>query len=76
MNVSLPDALKAFVDEQVATRAFGTISEYIRELIRDDRDRQHLRSLLVQGASSAPTEPVDDNYFESLRQRVRSVQAR
>jgi len=30
MNISLPDALKAFVDQQVQSRGFGTGSEYVR----------------------------------------------
>jgi antitoxin ParD1/3/4 len=37
MNISLPQALKSFVDEQVASRGFGTSSEYVRELIRKDQ---------------------------------------
>lgn len=67
----LPDHLKSFVDEQVAGRGYGTSSEYIRELIRRDQDRLALRRLLLDGASSAPTEPVDADYFTSLRDRVR-----
>jgi hypothetical protein len=38
MNVSLPDDLKSFVDEQVAGR-YSTSSEYVRELIRREQDR-------------------------------------
>jgi antitoxin ParD1/3/4 len=72
MNISLPDTLKSFVDEQVAGRGYGTSSEYVRELIRNDRDRQRLRGLLLDGASSAPTGPVDGTYFDALRERVRS----
>lgn len=30
MNSSLPEALKAFVDEQVSQRGYGTSSEYVR----------------------------------------------
>lgn len=71
MNISLPDALKAFVDEQVAERGYGTSSEYVRELIRRDRDRQHLRGLLLEGTSSAPGPKADKAYFDSLRRRVR-----
>ena len=70
MNISLPDSLKAFVDEQVASRGFGTSSEYVRELIRKDQDRLHLRGLLRQGARSAPSQPADAAYFASLRKRV------
>lgn len=71
MNVSLPDALKAFVDEQVATGGYSTSSEYVRELIRKDQDRQRLRAMLLAGAASPPGNPADDDYFDSLRARVR-----
>jgi antitoxin ParD1/3/4 len=40
LNISLPDALKDFVDEQVATRGYGTSSEYVRELITHPRLRR------------------------------------
>lgn len=70
MNISLPDTLKSFVDEQVAVRGYSTSSEYVRELIRKDQDRQHLRGLLLEGASSSPTAPVDSAYFDSLRSRI------
>ena len=71
MNISLPDSMRSFVDKQVSTRGYGTSSEYVRELIRRDQDRQHLRELLLEGAASAPTAPVDASYFEGLRERVR-----
>lgn len=71
MNISLPEPLKSFVDEQVASRGYGTSSEYVRELIRKDQDRQRLRALLLAGVSSPEREPADDAYFEALRGRVR-----
>ena len=71
MNISLPDALKSFVDEQVSQRGYGTSSEYVRELIRRDQDRQQLRNLLLAGAASAPAAHADTSYFEGLRDRVR-----
>jgi antitoxin ParD1/3/4 len=73
MNISLPDSLKAFVDEQVSQRGYGTSSEYVRELIRREQERQKLRGLLLAGASSAPTAPVDEAYFDGLREKVRSA---
>lgn len=73
MDNSLPDALKSFVDDQASQRGYSTSSEYVRELIRKNQDRQHLRSLLLAGAESAPTAPVDGSYFESLRARARKA---
>lgn len=67
MNISLPDALKAFVEDQVAARGYSTSSEYVRELIRREQDRAALRSLLLEGAASSPATTVDGEYFRSLR---------
>ncbi|WP_454454874.1 type II toxin-antitoxin system ParD family antitoxin [Thauera phenylacetica] len=71
MNISLPDSLKSFVDQQVSERGYGTSSEYVRELIRKDQDRQRLRGVLLAGAATAPASPADAAYFEGLRDRVR-----
>ena len=70
MNISLPETLKSFVDDQVSTRGYGTSSEYVRDLIRKDQDKLQLRGLLLAGASSAPTAPADAAYFQGLRDRV------
>ena len=70
MNISLPETLKSFVDEQVSGRGYGTHSEYVRELIRKDQDRQRLRRLLLDGAESPPGPPADAGYFKTLRSRI------
>ena len=73
MNISLPETLKSFVDEQVSQRGYGTSSEYVRELIRKDQDRMQLHGLLLAGAASAPAAPADASYFEGLRDRVQKA---
>ena len=73
MNISLPETLKSFVDEQVNLGSYGTSSEYVRELIRKDQDRLQLRGLLLAGAASAPSTPADPAYFDALRDRVRKA---
>jgi antitoxin ParD1/3/4 len=40
LNISLPENLKAYVEGQVASGDWGTPSEYIRELIRQDKERR------------------------------------
>jgi len=76
MNISLPETLKSFVDDQVSARGYSTSSEYVRELIRKDRDRQHLRGLLLEGASTPPAITADAACFNRLRSRVRKTPAR
>ena len=73
MNISLPDALRSFVNDQVSTRGYSTSSEYVRDLIRNDRDRQRLRGLLLEGAASPQTAKADADYFNALRGRVHNA---
>lgn len=49
MNISLPESLKTFVDEQL--EGYGSASEYVRELIRADQkrlERDKLEKLLLE----------------------------
>ncbi len=51
MNISLPDTLKNFVEERLQGDGYGTISEYVRELIRADqkrREEEKLEAVLLQ----------------------------
>lgn len=73
MNISLPQTLKSFVDQQVTSRGYSSSSEYVRELIRKDQDRQRLRGLLLEGAASPQSVVADANYFGQLRDRVREA---
>mgnify|MGYP003465701787 CR=1 FL=1 len=71
INISLSGEIRSFLEEQVAARGFGTSSEYVRELIRKDRERQHMRGLLLEGAASAAAAAADGRFFKELRARVR-----
>ena len=74
MNISLPDAMKAFVDAQIKERGYGTSSEYIRDLIRGDQIRQaeqRLASLMLEGLESGPAIPVDEAYWDGKREALK-----
>lgn len=73
MNIFLPESLKTFVDQQVRSRGYSSSSEYVRELIRKDQDRQRLRWLLLEGAASPLSVTSDTDYFGQLRGRVREA---
>ena len=71
LNISLPEALKEFVHERVAEKAYSNPSDYIRTLIREDQKRraeEKLEDLLLEGLASGEPRPYD---FEGIRREVR-----
>lgn len=43
LNISLPDPLKAYIEERVASGDYGTPSEFVRNLIRQDKEQRRSR---------------------------------
>lgn len=72
MNVSLPEEMKRWVEEQGKTGRFGNSSDYVRELIRRDQERQariaHLQALIDEGLHSG----VSEMSMADLRKAARS----
>ncbi len=71
--VSIPDELEAFVELRVSEGGYGSVSEYVGDLIRRDRDRRQLRTALLEGAESPIIGDADATYFAALRGRVRGA---
>jgi len=69
MNISLPEELKDYVEERTRG-AYSTPSEYVRDLIRQDR-RQHaqerLDTLLAEGLASGKPVPAGSKFWSELR---------
>jgi len=76
MNVSLPEAMKAWVESQSRDGQYGNASDYIRDLIRRDRERKEavaaLQAAITEGIESGEPEPFDAAAFK-LRMRERHV---
>jgi len=58
LNISLPETLKEYVEGQVASGNWGTPREFIRELIRQDKERRlgNLEQELIAAARGATVE--------------------
>jgi len=53
LNISMPDAMREWIDAQVDGGEYANASDYIRDLIRhDQRERDALRLALVEGEKS------------------------
>ena len=77
LNISLPEALKNYVEGQVASGDWGTPSEYVRELIRQDKERRlgNLEQELMAAAKGPKIElPVSEirrkGLIATLRERT------
>ena len=69
MNVSLPEELKEFAEAQTKY-GYSTPSEYVRELIREDKKRkakEKLDTLLLEGLNSGEPMPVDAKFWTDLK---------
>jgi antitoxin ParD1/3/4 len=75
MNVSLPDPLKQFVDEEVREGGYASTSDYMRDLIRQRqraKAEELLRRLIAEGMASGPAEPLEADFFDKLRAEARA----
>lgn len=73
MNISLPDPLRQFVDDEVRDGGFASTSDYMRDLIRQRQRRkaeETLRALIAEGLASGPAVPMPD-LFDQLRTHAR-----
>lgn len=79
MNISLPDSMRAYIEEQVASGGYSTVSEYFRELVRQDQKQkaqERLEVLLLEGLDSGTATPMNAEDWENIRQSVREQVAK
>jgi len=76
MNISLPDQMRAWVESQTARRQYSNSSDYVRDLIRKDQERQAaidaLQTAITKGLESGEPQPFDSEAFK-LRMRERHI---
>ena len=79
MNISLPDPLKDFVDAQITSGRYSSVSEYVRELIRQDekcKAEARLEAMLLEGLASPETELTHQDLADIRKEALSRLQAR
>ena len=74
MNIAIPEQLKAFVQSQVERRGYSSVSEYVRDLIRGDQERQVISALeaeIIKGLESGESTPMTQEDWQEIRNEVR-----
>lgn len=68
LNISMPDEMRAFIESRVSTGEYQSASDYLRDLIR--HDREETERLLVEGLESGTARPLD---MATLRKKAQTL---
>ncbi|MBU1374572.1 MAG: type II toxin-antitoxin system ParD family antitoxin [Alphaproteobacteria bacterium] len=76
MNVSLPDAMKDWVESQTRTGRYGNASDYVRDLIRRDQERTDkiaaMQRWVDEGLASGVTSETVPDILADARSQARA----
>ena len=74
VNISLPTNQRQYVERKVSRGGYSTVSEYFRELLRQDEQREaeaRLDSLLLQAMESGEPTPMTRKDWDDIRKEVK-----
>ena len=73
LNVNMPKDLREYVDRRTAEGGFGTPTEFVRHLIRCDKEadaERELERLVVEGIRSGRSRTKSKTFFARLHERI------
>jgi antitoxin ParD1/3/4 len=77
MNISLPAAMKDWVEQQVATGRYANSSDVIRDLVRKEQERadarEKLQDLVDDALASGVTSYTKDDLLERVMSKAEAV---
>nr|WP_295469884.1 type II toxin-antitoxin system ParD family antitoxin [Mesorhizobium sp.] len=75
MNISLPDQMREWVEAQAKSGRYGNASDYMRDLIRHDQEREakiaHMQKLVDEAIASGVSDLTFDQVIERARAKAR-----
>ena len=79
VTISMPESLKEFLDHEVATKGYGNVSEYVRELLREARTKDadaRLEALLLEGVASGEDVRLTRQFWRELKANAKQILAK
>jgi antitoxin ParD1/3/4 len=75
MNISLPASLRQWIENQVETRGFGTASEFVRDVIRREREKTLMTQVdqTLLKAIRTPVTEMTDGDWDDIRKKGRKL---
>ena len=78
LNVNMPNDLRAYVDERTKKGGFGTPTEYVRHLIRKDKEaaaERELEELVLEGIKSGRSRTDVKTFLKQMHRRVDELES-
>jgi antitoxin ParD1/3/4 len=79
MNISVPDAMREWVQSRIESGEYASVSDYVRDLIRRDQNTQarrlsvdDIRRTIEEGRAAGGTFPAEE-VFARLEDRLRRL---
>jgi antitoxin ParD1/3/4 len=73
LNLSLPDAMRVWIDAQVSSGTYVNASDYVRDLIRhDQREREVLTLALIEAEQSGRSARTVDRIRQDTKARLKN----
>ena len=73
MNISLPDKMKQWVEAQVESGRFANASDFIRDIIRNEMDREQAMEDFDRIVEQAIASGVSDKSMDEIRDEARAM---
>lgn len=73
MNISLPEAMRDWVEARIKAEGYGTASEYFRHLVRQEQKKaatEALEAHLLKSLDSGPSREFTPADWEAIRRKV------
>ena len=71
MNVSLPDGMKLWVESHARSGRYSNSSDYVRDLIRRDQEREAIIANMQQQVSEGIDSGAGNHSMDELREIAR-----
>ena len=72
MNVSLPDEMKEWVEQQAATGSYANVSDYVRDVLRREKEAVgRFQGMIDQAFASGVVEMSGPELREDIKRRSR-----
>ena len=72
MNVSIPDQMRKWVENQIKTGVYSNASDYVRDLIRRDQEYKDKRETLLKALEVGENSGISKSTLDDIWKEVKS----